>query len=101
MRKEIGQSKFGFCAGGITTYEFARMKRPFAMICQYEHQLATAKEWQKRQIGLNLGLNNKSILRKVQNIVRNLRKTKACLKTNQNLVDGLGSSRIAKEILNL
>ena len=101
MRKEIGQSKFGFCAGGITTYEFARMRRPFAMICQYEHQLVTAREWQKRQIGLNLGMNNKSIPKKVQSIASNFRKTRACLKTNHNLVDGFGSTRIAKEIHNL
>ena len=101
MRKEIGQSKFGFCAGGITTYEFARMRRPFAMICQYEHQLVTAREWQKRQIGLNLGMNNKSIPRKVQSIASNFRKTRACLKTNHNLVDGFGSTRIAKEIHDL
>ena len=70
MRKEIGQSKFGFCAGGITTYEFAHMKTPFAMICQYKHQLIAAREWKKLGLALNLGLLSKSTPIKIQNIIK-------------------------------
>ena len=63
MRKEISETSFGFCAGGITTYEFATMNIPFAIIFQYKHQLLTAKAWEKRKIAYNLGLpsNNSNI----------------------------------------
>ena len=98
LMKEISKAKFGFCGGGITSYEFAHMKVPFAIISQYPHQLIVSKEWQKLGIGLNLGLLNKSTPRKIQHIVNNFNKIRNDLKTNQNVVDGLGSRRIAKEI---
>ena len=98
LRKEISETKFGFCSGGVTTYEFASMRVPFAIISQYSHQLTTAKEWQKRGIGLNLGRSTNSTSKKIQNIINNLEKTRKKLKINQNIVDGLGSKRIKKEI---
>ena len=98
LMKEISKAKFGFCGGGITSYEFAHMKVPFAIISQYPHQLIVSKEWQKLGIGLNLGLLNKSTPRKIQRIINNFNKIRNDLKTNQNVVDGLGSRRIAKEI---
>ena len=101
MRKEISDTKFGFCSGGITTYEFANMNVPFAIICQYPHQLITSKEWQKLDIGLNLGRLSNSTPKKIQNIVSNLEKYKKNLKTNYNIVDGLGTKRIKKEIISL
>tara|TARA_B100001167_G_C16774479_1_gene310205 strand:+ start:6448 stop:7449 length:1002 start_codon:yes stop_codon:yes gene_type:complete len=101
IRREINETKFGFCSGGITTYEFACMKVPFAIICQYPHQLTTAREWQKLGIGLNLGQPTSSTSKKIQNILNNLEKTTKKLKTNHNVVDGLGSKRIKKEIISL
>ena len=32
------------------------MRIPFAIICQYKHQLITAREWANRDIAENLGL---------------------------------------------
>jgi UDP-2,4-diacetamido-2,4,6-trideoxy-beta-L-altropyranose hydrolase len=101
MRKEISEAKFGFCAGGMTTYEFAYMKVPFAIICQYPHQLITSKEWEKLGIGLNLGKLSNSTPKKIQNIANNLEKYKNILKINHNIVDGLGTKRIRKEITSL
>jgi spore coat polysaccharide biosynthesis predicted glycosyltransferase SpsG len=98
LMKEIGHTKFGFCGGGITSYEFAHMKVPFAIICQYPHQLITSREWQKLGIGLNLGLLNKLTPRKIHRVVNDLENIRNNLKTNHNIVDGLGSKRIAKEI---
>ena len=42
FKKEISNSKFGICAGGVTSYEFASLSVPFAIICQYKHQRVTA-----------------------------------------------------------
>jgi len=99
MRKEISEAKFGFCSGGITSYEFACMKVPFAVISQYPHQLITSKEWQKLGIGLNLGMLSNSTSLKITKIVKNFEKTTNKIKTNHDIVDGLGSKRIKKEII--
>ena len=75
------------------------MQVPFAIICQYPHQLITSKEWEKLGIALNLGKLTNSTPKKIQNIVNNLEKTTKKLKTNRSYVDGLGSKRIKKEII--
>jgi len=101
MKKEISEASFGFCAGGITTYEFATMNIPFAIICQYKHQLKTAREWQKRNIALNLGLPNKQTRLKIQNLIEKIIENKIPLKPNKSIVDGLGAERASIEILHL
>ena len=97
MKKEISSTKFGICAGGITTYEFATLHVPFAIVCQYKHQIFTAKEWHKRKIAKNLGfIQNEP--KKFDIFFNQLIQNKIIL-NHSNLVDGLGSRRIAKEIL--
>ena len=99
MKKEIASSKFGICAGGITTYEFSSMQVPFAIICQYEHQIITAREWAKRKIAKNLGFiqNNE---KKLDILLKQLVRNKIQLRSRK-LVDGLGSKRVAEQILRL
>ena len=99
MKKEISSTKFGICAGGITTYEFATLHVPFAIVCQYKHQIFTAKEWHKRKIAKNLGFIQKEP-KKFDMFFNQLIQNKIIL-NHSNLVDGLGSRRIAKEILNI
>ena len=101
MAKEIAQSKFGFCSGGLTTYEFAAMKIPFVIICDDTHQLITAKEWHKEKIGINLGLINKSTKRKIQGIVDKMIISKKIDFPKVNFVDGKGVKRINDEILKI
>lgn len=99
MKKEISSSKFGICAGGITTYEFSAMQVPFAIVCQYEHQIVTAREWQKRKIAKNLGFirgNEK----KLDILLGQLAQNKIQLKS-QKMVDGLGSKRVAEQIIRI
>ena len=99
MRKEISQTHFGICAGGITTYEFSAMQVPFAIICQYEHQIVTAREWQKKKIAKNLGFiqgNEK----KLDILLRQLVQNKIQLKSRK-IVDGLGSKRVAEQIIKI
>lgn len=103
MQKEISNVKFGICGGGITTYEFASMKVPFAIICQYPHQLITAREWEHRGIATNLGKINNKLQKNVKKFLDNIvlhneiryRFPQKCI------VDGLGAKRVAREILKL
>ena len=99
MKKEISSTKFGICAGGITTYEFAALHIPFAIVCQYKHQIFTANEWHKRKIAKNLGFIQKEP-KKIDLFLNHLMQNKINL-NHSNLVDGLGSKRVAIEILNL
>lgn len=102
MKKEIIQSKFGFTAGGITSYEFASMKIPFAIICDSKHQIPTAIEWEKKNLGYNLGFIDKNTSSKISALLE-LLLAKNFLKPTKNnyLVDGHGIIRISKEVLKL
>ena len=97
---DISSSKYGICSGGITTYEFASQQVPFAIISQVKHQLTTAKEWEKRKIAKNLGLLNFSTRKKIILLMNELSKEKNSSKTTSN-IDGLGSKRVAKAIIDL
>lgn len=99
MKKEISSSKFGICAGGITTYEFSAMQVPFAIVCQYDHQINTAREWAKRKIAKNLGFiqNNE---KKLDILLKQLAHNNIQLKSRK-IVDGLGSKRVSEQILRL
>jgi UDP-2,4-diacetamido-2,4,6-trideoxy-beta-L-altropyranose hydrolase len=99
LAKEIASTKFGICAGGITTYEFATLHVPFAIVCQYKHQIFTAKEWHKRKIAKNLGFIQKDP-QKIEVFLNHLMKNKIILNST-NLVDGLGCKRVSVEILKM
>ncbi len=102
MKKEIISSKFGICSGGITSYEFAAMNRPFAIICTEKHQLITATEWEKTGCALNFGVvsgNTKNKLDKFFQKISERRYHSKIKKTN--IVDGNGAARVADEILKI
>jgi UDP-2,4-diacetamido-2,4,6-trideoxy-beta-L-altropyranose hydrolase len=99
LAKEIASTKFGICAGGITTYEFATLHVPFAIVCQYKHQIFTAKEWHKRKIAKNLGFIQKDP-QKIEVFLNHLMQNKIILNST-NLVDGLGCKRVSVEILKM
>lgn len=102
MKKEIANAEFGICGGGITSYEFAVMGVPFAIICQYNHQIHTARAWQRRNIALNLGLPNDKTEKKLRNLLKNIADKKISIKPKRRqVVDGLGGRRAAKEILKI
>ena len=101
LQKDIYQSKFVICSGGITTYEISTSKIPFAIICQNNHQLITANEWKKRGIATNLGVANKQLHKKLPNLLNDIREKKLGLKNpSKNIVDGLGGKRVYDEIIN-
>ena len=98
MFNEINSSRFGLCAGGITTYEFAAKKVPFGVISQVQHQVLTAKEWEKQKIGRNLGKINNHTNKKIEKFLNDILNNNISSNPRKNIVDGLGSKRIALEI---
>jgi len=101
LRNYIAKANFGICSGGITSYEFARLGVPFAIICQHKHQIITAKEWEKLELALNLGFPNSTTPKKIDNYIQKIMENKTCLKKNTKIIDGKGSYRISKEIKKL
>jgi len=101
MFENMAESRFGLCAGGMTTYEFAKMNIPFAMICQNKHQLITAKEWEKKKIAINLGIINKNTSKKIDEYLTNIIENKIKLRINKNPNMNLGSKVLVNEIKKL
>ena len=101
MKREILSSEFGFCSGGLTTYEFASMNVPFAIICDEKHQLKTAREWERRKIALNLGMIKKITKKDIKKIILKLMDNQIKLKSGRKVVDGKGSIRAANEIVKI
>jgi len=100
MQKEISTAKVGLCSGGITSYEFASQKIPFGIICQEKHQLATAKEWEKKKIAVNLGLVNSVTLQKLKKFLEDV-SSKKIIQSKKRICDGKGVERVSKKILTL
>lgn len=100
MHSEMSKSKFGLCSGGITSYEFASLRIPFGIVCQNKHQLITAKQWQKKHLGINLGLVNSRTKNKINHFILMALNNHLVL-SKKHIVDGKGTIRIAKELKEL
>lgn len=102
MAKEISQTKYGICAGGNTTYEFAYMNIPFAILCQVNHQLITARIWEKKGIAINLGKFNEKSTYKITDYLERIIQNKVNIKNIQKMNNyGKGRIVVADEILKL
>lgn len=102
MHKEISNTKFGFTIGGNTTYEFASMNVPFAVICDDKHQIPTAREWARKKVAINLGFLNENTPKKIEKVVTKITKRKMnYLSKKIDLVDGMGAKYVSSEILKL
>ncbi len=100
MSKEISNSEYGLCSGGITTYEFAAKRRFFGIICKVKYQEITAKKWHEEKIAITLGLKDSINHKKVWKFLENISKRKYPKKT-RGIIDGKGSQRVAIEILKI
>lgn len=102
MAKEMSNTKYGISAGGLTSYEFASMKIPFAIVCQVPHQLKTAKMWEKKGMAINLGLISRKTPKKIDGFLKKIKGQRISLKKIRNVdMDAKGSMRIKQEILRL
>lgn len=100
MYSEMQKTKFGLCAGGITSYEFASMSIPFGIINTTNQQEITGKEWGKRGIAKNLGRYNLKLTDKMDNFLELIATNKLTVKKNK-FIDSQGITRIQKEIMKL
>ena len=95
-------AKFGLCSGGITTYEFATLGIPFAIISQLTHQTITAKVWEDAGIAINLGLNNKTTEQKIASFLENINTIQLKKNTNKHFnLNGNGGTIVYEEIMKL
>ena len=101
MWRDITSAEFGICSGGLTTYEFAASGVPFAIICQVKHQLITAKEWQRKNFAVNLGLKNRKIQIRIERYLENIVKKDMKIKADKQIIDGFGAHRVSNEIFRL
>ena len=99
MYDEISNAKFGLCAGGLTSYEFASFNLPFAIICQHKHQLETSRMWEKKKFAKNFGLPKKSTSNQIYDFIvsDNFKK----LPSKSRIMDEKGIKRIEQEILKM
>ena len=101
MAKEMSETKYGLCTGGLSTYEFSCMKIPIGIISDDNHQMITAKQWQKLGFARNLGIMNKNSEYKIRTFVDEVYEGKILSPNRKKIVDGLGSKRVANEILKM
>ena len=92
--------KVGIIGGGISTYEFARLKIPFGIICQYRHQIITSREWAKKNIAENLGMFNFELNTKTKSFLEKIDQDRLRLKTMKK-TEFSDSRKILSEILRL
>lgn len=99
MKKLISNCDFGICGGGLTSYEFVTMKKPFAIICQSSHQILTAKKWEELKLGLNLGYPNTKLKSKINTLIQRLVSNQISIGTKYpSFLDGKAGLRISKQI---
>lgn len=100
FQSEISKGKNAITGGGISTYEFARLNIPFGIICQYNHQLITSKEWDRRGIGKNLGVFNIKLNNRIKLFLEKINQNNIKLKTAKKIKFS-DTEKILKEILRL
>lgn len=101
MHKEISGARYGICSGGITTYEFASQRVPFAIICQVKHQLKTAREWERRGVAQNFGLVNKRTPEEIGKFLEKISHNKFRMRNGRLHVTGSGAILVSKIILEI
>ena len=76
MAKEKDKTKYGLCSGGLTTYEYVSNGIPIVIIPDDNHQIITAKHWEKLGFAKNLGNVNKATREKVDQFLREIHQGK-------------------------
>lgn len=101
MTKEMRETKYGLCTGGLTTYEFVCMRIPVGIIPDDHHQIITAKHWEKLGFAKNLGIVSKATKEKISLFLQEIYQGKFLSTNKKIIVDGRGSTRVSNEILKI
>ena len=101
MKKEMQDTKYGLCTGGLTSYEFVCMKIPIGIICDENHQKLTANNWEKLGYARNLGIINKNTKKEIKLFLQSITEEKFLVMDKRIIIDGKGSTRAVNEILKI
>ncbi len=100
--KDIGalfdQADVAVISGGLTLFEAMARGIPSIVLCQYEHQVETARRYENRGATICLGkgdsLNEKTIYTKVNELIKNKGLRESLRNNGMMLVDGKGLKRV-------
>lgn len=94
----LDQADVAVISGGFTLFEAMARCVPSIVICQYKHQVETARRYENREATICLGkgdsLDEKTIRTKVNELMQNKDLRKSLIKNGAMLVDGLGLERV-------
>jgi len=94
----LDRTDIAVVSGGATLFEAMARGVPSVTICQYEHQLKTAKRYERSGATICLGMgdsiNEDTIKTKINDLIKNRALRKSLLENGMLLVDGLGLERV-------
>lgn len=100
--KNIGalfdQADIAVISGGLTLFEAMARGIPSLVLCQYEHQVETARRYEKKRATICLGmgdsLDEKTIYARVNELIKNKVLKESLRNNGMMLVDGKGLERV-------
>jgi len=102
MSSEMLKHDLAITAGGMTLLELSRTGMPSIIICGEKLEEETAILMEKKGFGINLGfsknISKNYVAGKTQFLIKNYQLRKKMNKIGPKLVDGKGTSRVAKII---
>jgi len=94
----LDQADIAIVSGGTTLFEAMARGVPSLTICQYPHQLETAKRYERAGaticLGMGKSVNEDIIKMSVNNLIKNTELRKSLGDNGMLLIDGLGLERV-------
>jgi spore coat polysaccharide biosynthesis predicted glycosyltransferase SpsG len=104
LRKILLDSDIAISAGGHTLYELLRIGLPTIGICFYKNQLLNLTALNKLRVIDYLGwYNNRNLFRKLKKSINRMSSYRGRItfsRIGQSAIDGKGSLRVAKFLIN-
>lgn len=95
----LDQADISIVSGGFTLFEAMARCIPSIVICQYEHQVETAKRYESWGATICLGkgdsLDEKTIYASASDIIKNNALRRSLAENGMLLIDGLGLERVS------
>lgn len=103
MAELMKQADLSIGAGGSSTWERCCLGLPSIVSITAKNQIQLTKEMEKKGCIINLGMSKKILSKNYTDTINNLNKSalSQMSKNGLKLVDGKGTSRVTKEMLNL
>ena len=105
MHQLMSESDVAITAAGNTLYELAVFGVPAITVCHHEKHDLVAQKFAEKNAAVNLGIGAKLEIHIIADVVNKLlcsKEKRAELSANiKKIVDGLGSKRVAEEVLRI